>query len=97
MSTLGTGVAQSVAGISQAEHKAVRDAERARPQPRQSRAERLLRGEDEVELNQAQTDEAVRSLKDNADQETDLDRRKQDHYRPAGNALEHPPRLDVQG
>lgn len=97
MSTLGTGVAQSVAGLSQAEHKAVRDAERARPQPRQTRAERLRRGEDEVELNQAQSDEAVRSLKDNTDQETDLDRRKQDGYRPARNASQTPPRLDVQG
>ncbi len=98
MSTLGTSVAQSVAGVSQAEHKAARDIERAKPQPRKTKAEQLRRGEDEVELNQTQSDEAVRNLKGNTDQETADDRERQDHYRPDGRKPEAArPRLDVQG
>ncbi len=97
MSTMGTSVAQSVAGVSQAEHKAARDIERARPPVRKTKAEQLRRGEDEVELNQTQSDEAVRNLKGNTDQETADDRERQDHYRPDGKRPEERPRLDVQG
>jgi hypothetical protein len=95
---MGTSVAQSVAGASQAEHKAAREIDRAKPPVRRSKAEQLRRGEDEVELNQTQSDEAVRNLKDNTDQETADDRAKQDHYRPDGKNPEAArPRLDVQG
>lgn len=95
---MGTSVAQSVAGASQAEHKAAREIERAKPPVRRSKAEQLRRGEDEVELNQTQSDEAVRNLKDNTDQETADDRARQDHYRPDGKTPEAArPRLDVQG
>ena len=97
MSTLGTSVAQSVAGVSQAEHKATRDIERAKPPVRKSKAEQLRRGEDEVELNQTQSDEALRNLKGNGDQETADDRDRQDRYRPDGKRPEERPRLDVQG
>ncbi len=98
MSTLGTSAAQSVAGASQAEHKAAREIDRAKPAQRQTRAERLRRAEDEVELNQTQSDEAVRNLKDNRDQEAADDRDRQDHYRPDGKAAtDAKPRLDVQG
>lgn len=98
MSTLGTSVAQSVAGASQAEHKAAREIERAKVPPRRTKAEQLRRGEDEVELNQTQSDEAIRNLKDNADQETADDRTRQDHYRSDGrSAAAARPRLDVQG
>jgi len=98
MSTLGTSVAQSVAGVSQAEHKAARDIERAKPPLKKSRAERLQRGEDEVELNQTQSLDAVRNLKDNTDQETADDRERQDHYRPERTKPDVArPRLDVEG
>jgi len=95
---MGTSVAQSIAGASQAEHKAAREIDRAKPPVRRSKAEQLRRGEDEVELNQTQSDEAVRDLKDNTDQETADDRARQDHYRPDGKKPEaQRPRLDVQG
>lgn len=98
MSTLGTSVAQSVAGATQAEHQAARDIERAKPPVRKSKAERLRRGEDEVELNQIQSEEAIRNLKDNTDQETADDRARQDHYRTDGQESgEARPRLDVEG
>jgi hypothetical protein len=98
MSTMGTSVAQSVAGATQAEHKAARDIERSKPPVRKSKAERLRRGEDEVELNQPQAVEAVRNLKDNQDQETADDRERQNHYRSeSGGSEAKRPRLDIQG
>jgi hypothetical protein len=97
MSLLGTSIAQSVAGITQAERVSVRDADKKRT----GKPDRVKRGTDEVEVETSQATDAVRNLKGNADEETEDDRQQKDHYRPQGvepaEGIEARPHIDVEG
>lgn len=85
MSTLGTGITQSVAGLNQAQRVVAQDKEKAdnaRPSARRVRADRP----DEVVVH-VETPEAVRSLKDNTHEET-----REDHEQhPAQDQAGHQP------
>ncbi len=94
MSILGTNLAQSVAGLNQAERTAVSEADRKRT----AKPLEPKRVHDEVML--ADAVDAVRNLKGNDQEETQEDRRAHDGYgtAPRGKAdgAEHP-HIDVQG
>lgn len=85
MSTLGTGITQSVAGLNQAQRVVAKDKEKAdnaKPSARRVRADRP----DEVVVH-VETTEAVRSLKENTHEET-----REDHEQhPAQDQAENRP------
>jgi hypothetical protein len=87
MSALGPGIAQSVAGVNQAERVAARDVDRKK---QEKKAGEVIRGQDQVDLDGVETLDAVRSLKGNEQEESGGDRQKKA-------ASEGPkPQLDVQ-
>lgn len=94
MGIFGSPMIQSITGIHQAERTATRDAERKKQAERPNRS----RGSDEVELQDAQTTDAVRGVTGNAREETDEDRQRQGNpQRQLPEAKQDRPRLDVQG
>lgn len=89
MSVFGSPIVQGPAGLNQAQRTAVREAEAKKQSQRPARA----RGADEVEVQNAQTTDAVRGLTGNGQEETKSDRRRQ------SDAPQTQPRkpLDLQG
>ncbi|MFG0326490.1 MAG: hypothetical protein ACF8SC_04380 [Phycisphaerales bacterium JB037] len=93
MSSIGTSVAQSVAGLHQSERTSAKEAKRAE-KPRDPK--RTRSAEDQLEISHAESIEAVRHLGDNTEEETREDRQE----RPLP---EHPPgekpgrRIDLEG
>ena len=95
MSILPTNVAQSLAGLSQAERAEAR--EKSRPEAVRAKDRR---GKDETDLVVVdnQSADAVRSLKGNDQEEAREDRQAKQGYRPDGSAKKsQEKRLDVQG
>jgi hypothetical protein len=95
MSVFGPAIAQSVAGLSQAEHVVARDKDRKKA----TQPDGKKRDSDAVEINveTALAADAVRNMKGNADEETAEDRAEHDHYQTASQKKAERPRLDVQG
>lgn len=89
MSTMGTNVAQSVAGVPQAQQAAAPKPSRADP----ARERRAIRAGDEVVLST----ELIDAVQD-ASNTTDEQPRQQQHHHPSNpNAeSEGPPHIDVQ-
>lgn len=93
MSIVSASTAQSLAGLGQAERTEAR--EKAKGQP--ARSGRRRDDRDEVIVD-TQTVDAVRSLKDNTQEEAREDRQGQAQYRPNGTYIAPAPRsLDIQG
>ena len=88
MSGFIPGIAQSVAGMSQAERVAARDIDRKK---QEKKAGEVVRGEDQVDLEGVEMLDAVRSLKGNEQEETGADRERKGGYEGEGT-----PQLDVQ-
>ncbi|MCW5775537.1 MAG: hypothetical protein KIS87_03700 [Phycisphaeraceae bacterium] len=97
MSAFGTSAAQSVAGLHQAEQVAARDA--ARKEARRPRDPASTR--EQEELDRVEIAEAVRNLKDNAQEEAREDRQERPAYAPDGSLRpgegSRRPSIDVQG
>lgn len=90
MSTIGTNVTQSVAGLSQAERIEARDKKPAEKKtPARNR-------EDDLYVAQTESEDGVRALSGNADEETHEDRKQHDGYTPGGDT-EKRPHLDIEG
>jgi hypothetical protein len=93
MSLFGTPAIPAVSGVNRPERIA-RDRARARPEG----GVRPARDEDQLDLEvqNAEADDAVRGLSGNAREETSEDRQKQDGYRPqARKPDDERPRLDL--
>lgn len=93
MSIVSASVAQSLAGLSQAERVEARERAKAEPaRPARRRSER-----DEVVVD-TQSVDAVRNLKDNTQEEAHEDRQGHAQYRPNGTPVAPPPRtIDIEG
>lgn len=81
MTSFGPQVAQSVAGVNQAERLVARDVDRKRTEPRKSTQSR---GTDRVDLEVEGVEHlgAVRALKGNEQEESGADRQKSARYGP---------------
>ncbi len=94
MSTIGTSLAGSVAGTSQAE-RAELDAAKKRERPKETRSARP-RAADEVVV-QVEAIEAVRDLKGNDQEESETDRHSRPRYTSDGHANpDERPHIDVE-
>lgn len=91
MSIIGTNVAQSLAGASQAERLEARDKKPASKLPTSPR-----KGDRDLYVSQVENVEAARGLSSNEQQDANEDHRKSNAYRPGGESEERP-RLDVEG
>lgn len=95
MPVVGTNIASSVAGVTNAERAA------AKPPPRKEPAKASRRpSADEliVSTDAAEATEGVRSLKSNDQEEAHEDRDQQTTYTPGGRPKDVPrPRLDIAG
>ena len=93
----GSNIAQSVAGLSQAERAEVREKQRteaakAKPRGRQN--------EPDIVVVDTEAAEAIRNLKGNGEEEAQEDRQEKAGYSPTGTAATDPaarPHLDIQG
>jgi DNA invertase Pin-like site-specific DNA recombinase len=91
----GSNIAQSVAGLSQAERAEVREKQRAEA----AKAKPRNREGDAVIVN-TEAAEAIRNLKGNGEEEAQEDRQQKAGYSPTGTAPTDPaarPHLDIQG
>ena len=97
MSVMGAAIASSLAGSNQAERISV--AEREKAERTRTRPASLGRGEDEIELHRVEQAEAMRSLKNNTDEEAQEDRQEHAGYTPDGlmQADGQARSIDVQG
>jgi hypothetical protein len=94
MSVFGTSIAQSVAGLAQAQRTNAQNAKRDRTE----RAGSKPREADELilDVQTAQSPDAVKSAKGNGDEETNEDRQGHDHYQPVKKQpAPERPRLDL--
>lgn len=95
MSIIGTNVAQSLAGLSQAERIEVQD---KKPAPRAVAVRAKRKDEEDAFVSQTESDDAVRSLSSNEKEEARQDHKEHDAYPAAGDAEDAPrPSLDVEG
>lgn len=92
MSSFGPGVAQSVAGTQQMAQTSLRETRKR--EPAKLNPKRIQNG-DIVEVDQVEAAEAVRSLKDNGQEEAHEDRQERPRYEPWP-AADQPPRLDLE-
>lgn len=100
MGIVGSGIASSVAGTSQAERIEARAKEKSE-QAKRAQQRRQLRDQDhvDVEVTEVETAEAVRNLKGNDQEEAHEDREKHANYSPNGRLLKDKPikKLDLEG
>jgi hypothetical protein len=89
VSTIGSSIAQSIAGLPQAERVEARE---KKPE-RATAAQKARREERDTVTVQTETADAVRNLKGNDQEDAREDR--QEH--PQGNATPERPRLDIEG
>jgi hypothetical protein len=92
---LPSTAAQSLAGLNQAEraNKQNSDAKKTtKPDGRKRAADAV-----EIDVQSAQSSDAIRNLTANGDEETTEERQEQDHYDPHKDPAAKAPRLDVQG
>lgn len=94
MSIIGTSLAQSLAGLPQAERAESKEKEKAKPAERgKGRG-----GADDTVVVEVETAEAIRNLKSNDQEEAHEDRQQHRQYRPDGTLLASEQRqIDVQG
>ncbi|MBX3376778.1 MAG: hypothetical protein KF678_07225 [Phycisphaeraceae bacterium] len=90
MSIIGTNVAQSLAGASQAERVEAQNKKPASKLPSSPRKD-----DRDLYVSQVESADAVRGLSSNEQQDANEDHRKSNSYRPGGEAER--PRLDVEG
>ena len=76
MNTIGSSVAQSLAGLHQAEKAEARD----KPRPPTAQERRAKPGEHDSVVVHTETADAVRSLKDNTQEDAQEDRHRQPAY-----------------
>ncbi len=96
MSIFGPSIASSVAGAPQAERSAV--SRTAKEDRERSRSRKLAEDRHDVPIDQVELTDAVRSLKDNSQEETHEDRQEHANYSPDGRFHHDPtPRLDIEG
>ncbi len=91
MSIIGTNVAQSLAGITQAERLEAKD---KKPPPRAA-VVRARADEHDAYVAQTESDDAVRSLSSNEKEDARQDHKEHDAYPQSG--AESRPSLDVEG
>ena len=101
MGIIGSGVASSVAGTSQAERIETRAKEKPE-QAKRAQKRRQLRDQDhvDVEVTETETAEAVRNLKSNDQEEAHEDHQKHANYTLGGKlskTKKPPPKLDLKG
>ncbi|MCC6659442.1 MAG: hypothetical protein IT437_01015 [Phycisphaerales bacterium] len=96
MSTIGTNVAQSIAGAGQAERIEAGERKKAeRADPRQAR---LRKDQHDTVTVEAETLEAVRHLAGNDQEQAREDRQEHPSYTPSGAARAvGRPKLDIEG
>lgn len=96
VSIVGSNLAQSLAGLSQAEKIEAKDKRPAEPKASKLRTRR---DEHDTVVVQTETAEAVRGLKDNTQEETREDRQEHPQYTAGGSLSSGPSRrkLDVEG
>ncbi len=96
MSIVGSNIAQSVAGLTQAERTDAR--EKQRIEQGQNRGPRRLKDEYDNVVDEVEAAEAIRKLASNDQEEAHEDRREHPHYLPSGElSKDKPPQIDVQG
>lgn len=94
MSIIGSSLAQSLAGLPQAERAESKDKDKSKPAERaKSRG-----ASDDLVVVEVETAEAIRNLKSNDQEEAHEDRQQHRQYRPDGTLLASDQRqIDVQG
>jgi hypothetical protein len=98
VSSFGPSIASSVAGAPQAEHQAVQRA--GREDRDRARTRRADRQDPEAPVDHVELTDAVRSLKDNTQEEATEDRQEHPQYGSGGRLVQQrdgAPRLDVRG
>ncbi|HZW11082.1 MAG TPA: hypothetical protein VFF69_14365 [Phycisphaerales bacterium] len=98
MTNFGPSIASSLAGAPQAEQQAV--SRTNREERERARVRKAGRGDPDVPVDQVELTDAVRSLKDNTQEEASEDRQEHPQYGAGGRLLAKPdgaPRLDIQG
>jgi hypothetical protein len=98
VSSFGPSIASSVAGAPQAEQQAVSRA--SREERDRARARKASRHDSDVPVDQVELTDAVRSLKDNTQEEASEDRQEHPQYGAGGRLLgksDGSARLDVEG
>jgi hypothetical protein len=95
VSIIGTNVAQSLAGLSQAEGI---EAKNKKPPPK-SAAARPRSGDRDLYVAQTESDDAVRALSSNEQEDASEDHKGHNAYTPGGSAnpQDAKPTLDVEG
>lgn len=92
MSIIGTNVAQSLAGLSQAERVEAKD---KKPAPRATAVRAKRQGEEDEYVSQTESDDAVRSLSSNEKEDARQDHKEHEAY-PKKDETPRPS-LDVEG
>ena len=98
MTGFGPSIASSLAGAPQTERAAV--ARTSRDDRKRARLKKALHTDSETVVDKVELTDAVRNLKDNAQEETHEDRQEHTAYSPAGQRradTHQPPQLDLQG
>lgn len=94
MSIIGTNVAQSLAGLNQAEGIQAKD---KKPAPK-SAAIRPRKDDRDLYVAQTESDDAVRALSSNEQEDASEDHKGHNNYTPGGTPAGEPPRnLDIEG
>lgn len=95
MSSIGTNIAQSVAGAQGAERVQARANEKKEAE--RTRRQRALADQAILDVDAVERANAERDLKGNADEETRDDRTASGHYTRSGVDRKKPPHIDVEG
>lgn len=98
MTSFGPSLASSLAGAPQAERQAVQRS--SREDRDRARARKTDKDDPETPVDQVELTDAVRSLKDNTQEETHDDREEHPQYGVGGKVIaQHPerPNLDLEG
>jgi hypothetical protein len=95
VSIIGTNVAQSLAGLSQAERLEAKD---KKPAPKEAVSRPKRQDDQDMYVAQTEGDDAVRRMAGNEQEEASEDHKEHNAYTPGGTVDgEARPKLDVEG